>query len=52
MALTTKDLEVRKTKLSTQRSESLTSYIKDLHPKTKTSKELCHKDIALKDVVP
>ena len=52
MALTTKDLEVRKTNLSTRRPESLTLYIKDSHPKTKPLKDLLCKDIALRDVVP
>ena len=52
MVLTMKDLEVRKTNLSTQRSERLTLYIKDSHPKTKALKDLLCKDIALRDVVP
>jgi hypothetical protein len=52
MALTTKDIEVRKTNLLTQRPESPTLYLKDLHPKTKSLKDLLCKDIALKDVVP
>jgi len=52
MALATKDVKVRKTNCSTQRPESLTSHIKDSHPKTKALKDLLCKDIALKDVVP
>jgi hypothetical protein len=36
MATTTKDLEVIKTNLLTQRLESLMTYIKDSHPKTVT----------------
>ena len=52
MALATKDIEVRKINLSTQRPESLTLYLKDLHPKIKTLKDLPYKDIALRDVVP
>jgi hypothetical protein len=47
----TKDLKVRKTNLWTQRYESLTPNMKDLHPKTKTLKDVCYKDIALKDIV-
>jgi hypothetical protein len=43
MALTTKDLKVRKTNLWTERSESLTPNIKDPHPKTETSKDVCYK---------
>ena len=50
--LTTKDLKVRKTNLSTQRPESPTLYIKDSHPKTKALKDVLHKDIALRDVIP
>jgi len=49
---TTKDLEVRRTNVSTQRPESLTLYIKYLHRKAKASKDLLCKDIALRDVVP
>ena len=52
MALTTKDLKLRKTDLRTQRYESLTPNMKDLHPKTETSKDVCYKDIALRDIVP
>jgi hypothetical protein len=52
MAFTTKDLEVRKTNLLTQRPESLTLYIKDSHPKTKDFKDLLCKDIVLRDAVP
>jgi hypothetical protein len=48
----TKDLKVRKTDLWTQRYESLTPNMKDLHPKTEMSKDVCYKDIALKDIVP
>ena len=51
MALTTRDLKVRKTNLLTQRSDSPTSYIEDLYPETKTLEDLHHKDIVLKDVV-
>jgi hypothetical protein len=40
MALATKDIEVRKINLSTQRPESLILYLKDSHPKTKTLKYL------------
>jgi hypothetical protein len=46
MAVTTKDLEVRKTNLlTTQRPESLKTYIKDSHPKTEASKDHLYKDI-------
>ena len=48
----TKDLKLRKTDLWTQRYESLTPNMKDLHPKTETSKDVCYKDIALRDIVP
>jgi len=52
IASTTKDLEVRKTNLSAQRPGSLTLYLKDSHPKTKTPKDLLCKDIVLRDPVP
>jgi hypothetical protein len=52
IALTTKNLKLRKTDLWTQRYESLTPNMKDLHPKTETSKDVCYKDIALRDIVP
>ena len=50
--VTTKDLKVRKTNLLTERPKSLMTYIKDSRPKTETLKDLLHKDIALRDVVP
>jgi hypothetical protein len=52
MATTTKDFEVRKTNLLTQRPVSLMTYIKDSHPKTEASKDLLYKDIVLRDAIP
>jgi hypothetical protein len=52
VALTTEDLKVGKTNVSTQRPESLTLYIKDSHLKTKALKDLLRKDIVLRDAVP
>ena len=52
MALTTKDLKLRKTDLWTQRYESLTPNMEDLHPKTEMLKDVCYKDMALRDIVP
>jgi hypothetical protein len=52
MAFATKDIEVRKINLSTQRPGSLTLYLEDSHSKTKALKDLLCKDIALRDVVP
>ncbi|EDQ98496.1 uncharacterized protein LACBIDRAFT_335912 [Laccaria bicolor S238N-H82] len=51
-AFTTEDLKIRKTNLLTERPDSLSLNIKDLRPKTESSKDLLCKDIVLKDVVP
>ena len=49
--LTTKDLELRKTNLLTQRPERIMWNIKDEHPKTKILKDKIYRDIDPEDII-